>query len=38
MLTKHDVTQGAGLLGQNDNTWGQANINGVPPDQICKQS
>jgi hypothetical protein len=24
MLTKHDITQGAGYLGQNAITWGQA--------------
>jgi hypothetical protein len=29
---------GAGLLGQNDVTWGEANSSGVPPDQIRKQS
>ncbi len=38
METKHDVTQGAGYLFQNDITWGEANSTGVPPDQICKQS
>jgi hypothetical protein len=32
------VTQGAGKLGQNDVTWGEANSTGMPPEQICKQS
>jgi hypothetical protein len=38
MQTKNDIIQGAGKLGQNDVTWGQANSNGMPTDQKCKQS
>ncbi len=29
MLTKHDVTQGAGQVGQNDVIWGEANSTSV---------
>ncbi len=36
--TKNDVIQGAGQLGKNDGTWGQANSTGVSPDQKSKQS
>ncbi len=36
--TKNDIIQGAGWLGQNDVTWGQASSTGVPPDQNSKQS
>jgi hypothetical protein len=38
MKTKNDVIQGAGLLGNNDITWEQANSTGMPPDQKSKQS
>jgi hypothetical protein len=37
MQAKNDVIQGAGLLGKNDVSWGQANSTDVPPDQISKQ-
>jgi hypothetical protein len=33
MKTKNDVIQGAGLLGNNDITWGQAKNFGVTPNQ-----
>ncbi len=38
MQTKNHVIQGAGQLGKNDFTYGQANSTGMPPDQKCKQS
>jgi hypothetical protein len=38
MLTKNDVIQVAGWLGQNDVTFGQANSTDVPPNQKIKQS
>ncbi len=37
-VNKNDFIQGAGKLGQNDITCGQANITGVPPQQKIKQS
>jgi hypothetical protein len=32
-VNKNDVIQGAGWLGQNDVTWGQANSTGMPSNQ-----
>jgi len=32
-LHKNDVIQGAGKLGKNDVSWGQANSPGMPPNQ-----
>ncbi len=37
-VNKNDVIQGAGQLGQNDVTWGQANFTGMPPNPKGKQS
>jgi hypothetical protein len=30
---KNNAIQGAGLLGQSDIPWGQANSSGIPPSQ-----
>ncbi len=37
-VNKNDFIQGAGWLGKNDVTWGQANSTSMPPDQKTKQS
>jgi hypothetical protein len=38
MSTKYYATQRAGWVGETDITWGEANSNSMPPNQICKQS
>jgi hypothetical protein len=38
LILKNDAIQGAGYVGQNDITWGQASSTGIPPDQKNKQS
>jgi hypothetical protein len=38
MKTKNDVIQGAGWLGKNDITWGQANSTCMPPNQSSEHS
>jgi hypothetical protein len=35
---KHDITQGAGWVGQNDVTWEEAKNTGVPPNKFAQKA